>query len=143
MWHVTDDAALIARCAAGLTRATAPPLAVETDPPRLADCCRWLAFEVTEAAGPDGRGMHELRCAVKDRGTVRPFAGLNRAAFALVEGAILCSRVFLFERREIDRRLADLAPLVEKTGTADDCAAWADLTAAIAGRPARHEAGDG
>ena len=141
VWHVTDDAALLARCAAGLSRRSAPPLADGADPPRLADCCRWLAFETVERGGPDDRGMYELRAAVTDRGTVRPARGLNRASHALVEAAILLTRAFLFERREIDRRLADLAPLVAKTGTADDLAAWAELRAAFDVRPAKGEGG--
>ena len=141
VWHVTDDAALLARCAAGLTARSAPRVLKAADPPRLADCCRWLAFEVTDECGPDDRGMYELAAAVTGRGTVRPSRGLNRASHALVEAAILCSRTFLFGRPEIDRRLADLAPLVAKTGSADDRAAWGELLAAIAARPAADERG--
>lgn len=141
VWHVTDDAALLARCAAGLTKRTAPPLTDRDGPPRLENCCRWLTFEILEAAGPDGRGMYEMRAAVTNRGTVRPGRGLNRASHALVEAAILCTRAFLFDRADIDRRLADLAPLVAKTGSADDRAAWAELRAAIAARPAADDDG--
>lgn len=133
VWHVTDDAALIARTAVGPAEAGTAPL--PGGGVRLADCVRWVAFEVTEIAGPDDRGMHKLTARVTDRGTVRPARGLNRADFALVEGAILATRTFLLSRGELDRRLADLAPLVEKTGAAEHAAAWAALTAEIARRP--------
>ena len=135
VWHVTDDAVLIVRAVVGDPAADTVPLPDGPDV-RLADCCRWVAFEVTEAVGPDDRGLHRLTAAVTDRGRVRDAVGLNRAAFALVEGAILATRTFLLARDELDRRLADLAPLIHKTGTPRDAAAWSDLVAEIARRPA-------
>ena len=139
VWHVTDDAALVARCAAGSAGLSDVRALPAGDLVRLADCCRWLAFEVTEARGPDDRGRYDLAAAVRDRGEVRPCGGLNRAAFALVEGAILATRTFLMSRTELNRRLADLAPLVAKTGAADQRRAWGELTAAVAARPAADE----
>ena len=59
----------------------------------------------------------------------------------MVEGAILATRVFLFPRSELDRRLADLAPLVKKTGGEAERDAWRMLTAEIARRPAADEGG--
>ncbi|NNJ24523.1 DUF447 domain-containing protein [Alienimonas chondri] len=138
VWHVTDDAALIARAVIGETNAEVQALPDREDV-RLVDCCRWLAFDVTEAVGPDDRGLYRLTAEVRRRGRVRDGVGLNRAAFALVEGAILATRTFLMPRAELDRRLTDLAPLVQKTGTARDAAVWADLVAEIARRPAADE----
>ena len=136
VWQVTDDARLLARAAVG---AVSPPIVEEAGEPRLTDCVRWVRFGVTDIAGPDDRGRYELTCAIEIRGTGRPWVGLNRAGFALVEGAILATRTFLLPRAELDRRLADLAPLITKTGTPADADVWADLTAAITARPAADE----
>ena len=133
VWQVTDDARLLARAAVGRV---SPPVVQEAGEPRAADCVRWVRFAVTDSVGPDARGRYELACEIEDRGAVRPWAGLNRAGFALVEGAILATRTFLLPRAELDRRLADLAPLITKTGTPADAEAWAELAAAIAARPA-------
>ncbi|MFM9024234.1 MAG: hypothetical protein ACKON7_02655, partial [Planctomycetaceae bacterium] len=46
----------------------------------------------------------------------RSFLGFNRAAHAVVEGCILVTRLHLLGVAEVMRRLADLEPLVEKTG---------------------------
>jgi hypothetical protein len=98
-----------------------------------------VQFEVTEADGPDARGLHRLTARVRSRGRVRDAVGLNRAAFALVEGAILATRTFLLPRAELNRRVQDLESLVEKTGTTRDAAAWTALVAEIARRPAADE----
>ena len=140
VWHVVDDAALIARAVLAPIAAPTVPVGDEV---RLTDCCRWLRFAVREIDGPDDRGRYELAAVVRERGTVRPARGLNRAAFALVEGAILATRTFLMSREEVNRRLADLAPLIDKTGTPADAAAWAELTVAIAARPSLDDAGAG
>ncbi|QDT17303.1 hypothetical protein CA12_34230 [Alienimonas californiensis] len=139
VWHVTDDAALIVRAALGDAAAPTEPLP-DGRGVRLVDCCRWVDFDVTETVGPDARGLYELTANVRNRGRVREGAGLNRAAFALVEGAILATRTFLLPRAELDRRLADVAPLVTKTGSPRDAAVWQDLVAEIARRPAADEA---
>ena len=133
VFHVTDDAALIARAAVGpATAPTEPAATVAADV--LVDCCRWSEFRVVEV---DETGERlRLRAEVTHAGRRRDHFGFNRAKFAVVEGAILATRVFLFPRSELDRRLADLAPLVEKTGGEAERDAWRRLTAEIARRPA-------
>jgi hypothetical protein len=54
----------------------------------------------------------------------RPFVGLNRAKHAVVEAAILVTRVHLLGAEEIRRQMAALQPLVEKTGGSRERAAW-------------------
>jgi len=46
----------------------------------------------------------------------RPFLGFNRARHAVVEGAILVTRLHLLGVDEVRRQLRELAVLVEKTG---------------------------
>jgi hypothetical protein len=63
----------------------------------------------------------------------RPFLGFSRAAHAVVEGSILLSRLHLLGAAEVGRRLADLAPLVEKTGGDRERRAFALLESRAAG----------
>ena len=143
VWHTTDDAVLIARSAAGLPGLEDEDVTFARDPRTglhvLMPCQDWWAFEVVERAGPDARGMHTLTAEVTARGGARASRGFCRASHALVEAAILCSRVRFFPRAELDRRLADLAPLVAKTGTPRDRAAWADVCRVIGERAAADE----
>jgi hypothetical protein len=46
----------------------------------------------------------------------RPFVGFNRARHAVVEGAILVTRLHMLGAAEVGRQLRDLKVLVEKTG---------------------------
>ena len=46
----------------------------------------------------------------------RPFLGSNRGRHAVVEGAILVTRLHILAHDEVDRRFRELAVLVEKTG---------------------------
>lgn len=115
VFHATSDALLIARVvtgAAGPLPAARPATAVQGWV--LADACRAFEFEVTAADRAAERQRLEARVVATHDG--RPFTGLNRATHAVVEGAILLSRVHLLGGDEVRRRLADLAVLVEKTG---------------------------
>ena len=115
MFHVTDDVLLIANIVTG-TLGAAPPARPATAVGGwvLDDACRAWEF-VIEAADREGeRQRLEARVVAEHVG--RPFLGFNRAAHAVVEGCILVTRLHLLGVAEVDRRLADLAPLVEKTG---------------------------
>ena len=136
VFHVTDDAALIARAAVGPAAAPAGPAAT-VDADVLRDCCRWSEFRVVEVDESSDR--LRMLAEVTRTGRRRDHFGFNRAHFAVVEAAILATRVFLLPRAEMDRRLSDLAPLVEKTGGEQERNAWSMLTAEIARRPAADE----
>lgn len=125
VFHVTDDMLLLARATIG--RAEAPIVAsASVRTPRLADCCRYYEFRVDEVDDRSPRGRMEA--AVVHAGGVRDFLGLNRGKHAVLEAAILASRVELLDAAEIRGRLADLRPLVEKTGGVAEHAAF-DLLA--------------
>jgi hypothetical protein len=57
-----------------------------------------------------------LDCRVVERGFQREFFGLCRAKHAVVEAAILATRVHLLEPTQLRDELQRLAPLVKKTG---------------------------
>jgi hypothetical protein len=95
----------------------------------LADACRWLAFRVRSI---DERGPRmEIDCEVVARGTLRDFLGFNRAKHAVIEGAILATRLHLLSAEEIAAEFRRLAPLVEKTAGEAERRAWGFLEQTI------------
>jgi len=115
VFHLTDDVLLFARVvtgAAGPAPACRPATAVKGWV--LDDACRAYEFEVTVVDRSAERERVEARVVATHEG--RPFMGFNRARHAVVEGAILVTRVHLLGGDEVRRRLAELGVLVEKTG---------------------------
>lgn len=114
VFHVTDDVLLLARIVTG----TAPPPAARPAAAVrgwvLADVCRAWEFVVDDADRGGERQRLSARVVREHAG--RPFLGFNRAAHAVVEACILVTRLHLSGAAEASRHLADLAPLVEKTG---------------------------
>lgn len=115
VFHVTDDVLLLARVVTE-TLAAAPAARPATAVRGwvLDDACQAWEFAIGTADRADARERLEARVVAEHRG--RPFLGFSRAAHAVVEGCILVTRLHLLGPAEVDRRLADLAPLVEKTG---------------------------
>ena len=111
--HVTDDVLLLARAAVG---AVDPPLVPADSVPgwRLADCCRFYEFEITDR---DER-LERIRLGsrVTRSGRVRDFFGFNRGKHAVLEAAILASRVALLPHERIGAEFERLRIPVEKTG---------------------------
>ena len=79
----------------------------------LVDCCRWYAFVVQEL--DDSSERARLHCEVVEQGRVRDFWGFNRARHAVLEAAILATRVGLIPADEIQQQMQQLASPVEKT----------------------------
>lgn len=129
--HVTDDVELIAAAAIGRVD---PELLVEQLLGRwykLVDCCRWFAVEIQ--SWQEDAQRPQARCRVVHRGVQRPMFGLNRGKHAVVEAAILATRVELLGRGEVQRQMQALLPLVEKTGGAAERRAWRCLEAFVDG----------
>lgn len=80
----------------------------------------------------DGPTRPRFRCRVVHEATHAPFAGFNRAQAAVVEGAILVSRLFMLEPDKIDRELAYLQIAVDKTAGPVEQEAWGWILDAIA-----------
>lgn len=111
--HFTDDVLLLAQASLGIARPEFIASKLVTTP-RLADCCRFHEFRVESHDIESNRAT--LLARVLHTGFVRHFAGLNRAMYAVVEAAILVSRMHILERSELVDSLTRLQPLVEKTG---------------------------
>ena len=124
--HVTDDVLLLARAAVG---------SVEPLPPMnpasrvagfvLAGCCRYYEFRV--ATMDESEERVRIEAEVVHAGRLRDFFGFNRAKHAVVEAAILATRVHLLPRSDIEAEFRKLGVLVEKTGGSQERDAFAFL----------------
>jgi uncharacterized protein len=115
VFHVTDDSLLLARVVTGTL--AGPPASRPATAVRgwvLDDACRAYEFRVVAADTSQERLRLEARVVAVHEG--RPFLGFNRARHAVVEGAILVTRLHLLGVDEVRRQLRELAVLVEKTG---------------------------
>jgi hypothetical protein len=134
VFHTTDDVLVLARCVAGVGPLPAMVPAEAVPGWRLADaCCAW-EFSVVEADRSAERQRLTVRVERFHAG--RPFHGHVRARHAVVEGAILVSRLHLLGAEEVAARLAELRVLVDKTGDADAHEAFAILADRAARPPA-------
>jgi hypothetical protein len=115
VFHVTDDVELLARAAVG-TVTPVPEFLMPTqiEGRILADACRWYAFRVCSCDESSQRA--EMIAEVVEHGRIRDFFGFNRAMHAVLEAAILATRVHLLPLDEIQRDFARLAVMVQKTG---------------------------
>ncbi len=126
VFHLSDDVLLIARTVVG--QGGAAPAARPAEAVAgfvLEEACLALEFEVTAIDDSTERLELEARVVIPHVG--RPFLGFNRAAHAVVEAAILVTRLHLLDAAEIRRQFAALRPLVEKTGGAREREAFALL----------------
>jgi hypothetical protein len=133
VFHVTDDVLLLARAAIGRVDslpALRPATSIRGD--ILVDCCRCFEFHIVNVDRSQQRVAFDAEIVA--RGRLRDFFGLNRAKHAVVEAAILATRVAIIPAAEIQDAIARLAPLVEKTGGPAECEAFALLHSYIAER---------
>jgi uncharacterized protein len=115
VFHVTDDVLLLAKAAVGEPDPLPALLRAEkVNGVILADACRWYAFRVKSI--DDNQPRSQIVADVVDHGRICDFFGFNRAKHAVVEAAILATRVGLLSRDEIAGEFNRLAVIVEKTG---------------------------
>lgn len=126
VFHVTDNALMLARAAIGQL-APQPELlpCAALEGRIIADACRWHAFRVERI--DDRQPRAQIWARVVDSGSRRDFLGFNRAKHAVVEAAILATRVGILSADEIQAELARLTIWIEKTGSADEHQALALL----------------
>jgi uncharacterized protein len=92
----------------------------------LADCCSWR--EVTVRSIDSTPPRSRIDAAVVHRGTRREFLGFNRARHAVIEAAILVTRLHLLPRAFVDSELTRLQVIVDKTAGDEEFEAMAVLT---------------
>jgi uncharacterized protein len=115
VFHVVDRIEVIAAAAIGaLTESPACEPATVISGRVLSQCCRWFEFQVDQIDDSDKRT--EIDTTIVFRGQRRPFLGFNRARHAIIEAAILATRVHLLDRNDILHKFANLRAAVMKTG---------------------------
>ncbi len=137
VFHVTDDVEQLARSAIGAADPRTSWLedSQATGDWILAGACRWYAFRVV--AIDDSHERVRIETEVIASGRLRDFCGFNRAQYAVLEAAILATRVGLLPHAEISAQLQRLRPLVDKTGGAAEQRAWAQLNRFFSARLGR------
>jgi uncharacterized protein len=122
--NYTDDA----RIFAGLvTRRNDWPLvpAAKVPVPRLAAALAHAELRV--ASFEDDSERPRFYCEILHRENHAPFEGFNRARNAILECAILLTRLHILPREKIDREIDYLKIAVEKTAGPHEREAWAWL----------------
>jgi uncharacterized protein len=110
--NLTDDVLLFARAAISNPQYPAFPATVVRGVV-LEAACSWRELEVRSIDATPPRSRIEGR--VVHHGTRREFIGFNRARHAVLETAILSTRLHLIPRVEIEAELATLQVIVNKT----------------------------
>lgn len=121
--HITDDVDLIARAAIGALL-DLPPLVPGrvVDVAALATACRWYEFKVDfiDDSGP----RIGLNCQTLHQHRHRDFVGFNRAKHAVLESAILATRLNFLPFDEVREQFQRYALIVNKTGGPQEHAAF-------------------
>jgi hypothetical protein len=76
--------------------------------------CSWLELEVISQNGSEERA--DFHCRVLRKGWQRDFLGFCRASNAVIEAAILATRLALYDRKKVEDELIHYLKIVEKTG---------------------------
>jgi uncharacterized protein len=138
--HVTDDVLLLAKAAVGAVSPFPPNRPAErVSGFVLTGACRFHEFRIT-AVDPSEQRVR-MNAEVVHAGTLREFWGLNRAKHAVLEAAILATRLHLIPREDIAAEYRKLRVIVDKTGGPDEHEAMSFLEAHLArsnaGEPGR------
>lgn len=117
----TDDVRIFAGCLTG--RRDWPTVPIEGFPvPRLAAALAHSVLQVESISDDGARPRHF--CRVVSEATHAPFTGFNRAKAAVLELAILVSRLGMLPREKIEAEIAYLSIAIEKTAGPDEKEAW-------------------
>ena len=97
---------------------------------RLACALNHVELRMAERSDEAQRSV--LRMDRVHEATHAPFIGINRSQAAVVEGAVLVSRLHLLPAAKVDAELAYLQIAIDKTAGPDEREAWGWLLAAVA-----------
>jgi hypothetical protein len=119
--NYTDDVRIFAGCLTGRHDWPTTP-SRQVPVPRLADALAHAELAVTHVTEDEARPR--FHCRVVHGESHHPFAGFNRAQAAVIEAAILVSRLQLLPRQKIESELAYLEIAVTKTAGEAERTAW-------------------
>ncbi len=123
VFHVTDDVRLFAQAAIGTPNpmpALVPAKSIEGM--ILAEACRWVEFEITSLTDHEERTHLVAKTVASARN--RDFLGFNRAKHAVIEAAILATRLHLLPASEVLEDLRHLKITVTKTASQSELQAF-------------------
>ncbi|HVE07754.1 MAG TPA: DUF447 domain-containing protein [Paraburkholderia sp.] len=127
--NFTTDVRVFAGCVTGTQRAWPTVAASRVASVRLAQPLAHTELSLADVLEDAQRPTLRMRCVHTE--THAPFGGFNRAQAAVVEGAILVSRLFMLPADKIDREIAYLQIAIDKTAGPDEQTAWSWIIAAI------------
>lgn len=111
--NLTDNVRLFAECAVSSPQCPSFP----ADGVRglvLKDACTYYECSVVEA--DTGHERAHFRCEIVKKGVLREFVGFNRAKNAIIEAAILATRVRFLGVEKILQEYRRFSEIVKKTG---------------------------
>jgi uncharacterized protein len=127
--NYVDDVRIIAGCLTG--RRDWPIVDIPGHPvPRLAAALAHGELKVSRIEEDETRPR--FHCAVSKIETHAPFQGLNRAKAAVLEAAILVSRLAMLPRDKVASEIAYLQIAIDKTAGPEEVEAWEWLMQAVA-----------
>jgi len=119
--NMTDDVRIFAGCLTGRYDWPTVPASV-INGQRLENPLSHLELEVKKI--DDDKLRPRFFCEIRHHGTHRPFMGFNRAQAAVLELAILVSRLHMLPAEKIDTEIKYLEIALEKTAGNDEIEAW-------------------
>ena len=126
--NFTDDVRVFAGCLTGRDQWPMVP-GGEFPVPRFAGALAHAELAVTHVTEDDVRPR--FHCRVVRTVMHAPFKGFNRAQAAVIEAAILVSRLTMLPREKVEREMAYLEIAVSKTASGAEEEAWRWLTERI------------
>jgi hypothetical protein len=127
--NFTTDVRVFAGCVTGTQRDWPTCAASIVNSVRLEQSLAHTELALDHIGDDPQRPVLHMRCVHSE--THAPFAGFNRAQAAVVEGAILVSRLFMLPADKIDREMAYLQIAIDKTAGSYELVAWEWITAAV------------
>jgi len=132
--NIVCDTRVFAGCVTG--RKAWPTLPAERiEGVRLAAALRHVELKLAEQRDDAQRPV--LRMAPVHEATHAPFIGFNRAQAAVIEGAVLVSRLHMLPPEKVETEMIYLQIAIDKTAGPEEREAWEWLRTAVA----QHRAG--
>jgi hypothetical protein len=127
--NIVADTRVFAGCVTGRKQWPTTP-AEHITGVRLVAALRHVELTLTEQR--DDAQRPALHLAAVHEATHAPFMGFNRAQAAVVEGAVLVSRLHMLSDDKVDTEMTYLQIAIDKTAGPEEREAWGWLRAAVA-----------
>jgi len=112
--HVVDDVLLLAKAAIGMLSEQPETFSAEQiNGAVLKSACRWYEFKITEI--DDREERTNIHAKIVHSGRLKDFFGFNRAKHAVLEAAIMATRIGILPSDEIKQEFERLSIIVGKT----------------------------